>query len=338
VTVTDTEKDMNGSGDAARILFARVTEAASLFPWYDDFVESIGGAYEILLYDPDRSREEQFENVRAVVDLGGFASNDLIDAGADAGVRLWQVMGYGLEHIDGEHVKQRGLAFAHSPGECTEISLAEHAFYLLLAVAKRWNASQAVLQSQAYGGPFCSELEGQTLGLIGFGASGRGLAQRATAFGMRIVALDAVPPEPPPGIRDFEYVGGLESLDRLLASSDVVSLHLPLTAETHHVLDRRALSKLKPTALVINVARGGLIDQQALVEALREGKLGGAGLDVYEQEPLPVDDPLTQLENVVLTPHIAGLTRQTSKRRARFAAENVLSVLGGGTPVNGIVA
>jgi len=318
-------------------LFARLTDAASLSPWYDDFVESIDGAYEIRLYDPSQSREEQLQNVLVVVDLGGFAPNDLIDAGADAGVRLWQVMGYGLEHIDGDHVKRRGLAFAHSPGECTEISLAEHAFHLLLAVAKRWKASQAVLESQAYGGPFCSELEGQTLGLIGFGASGRGLAQRAAAFGMKIVALDAVPAEPPPGVRDFAYVGGLESLDRLLVSSDVVSLHLPLTPQTRHVLDSRALSKLKPTALVINVARGALIEQQALVEALSDGRLGGAGLDVYEQEPLPVDDPLTQLENVVLTPHIAGLTRQTSKRRARFAAENVLSVLEGGQPVNGIV-
>lgn len=335
--MTVTDNDTNGSGEAPRILFARLTDAASLSPWYDDFVESIDGAYEIRLYDPSQSREEQLQNVLVVVDLGGFAPNDLIDAGADAGVRLWQVMGYGLEHIDGDHVKRRGLAFAHSPGECTEISLAEHAFHLLLAVAKRWKASQAVLESQAYGGPFCSELEGQTLGLIGFGASGRGLAQRAAAFGMKIVALDAVPAEPPPGVRDFAYVGGLESLDRLLVSSDVVSLHLPLTPQTRHVLDSRALSKLKPTALVINVARGALIEQQALVEALSDGRLGGAGLDVYEQEPLPVDDPLTQLENVVLTPHIAGLTRQTSKRRARFAAENVLSVLEGGQPVNGIV-
>ena len=129
-------------------------------------------------------------------------------------------MGYGLEHIDGDHVKRRGLALARSPGECTEVSLAEHAFHLLLAVSKRWNASQAVLESQVYGGPFCSELYGQTLGILGFGASGRGLAQRSAAFGMGIVALDAVPPAPPAGIADFEYVGGLESLDRLLEASD----------------------------------------------------------------------------------------------------------------------
>ena len=314
-----------------------MTMAASLFPWYNDFVEAIDGAFEIVLYDPSESRDDQLRNVLAVVDLGGYAPNDFVDAAAASGVRLWQVMGYGLEHIDGQHVKQRGLAFTHSPGECTEVSLAEHAFHLMLAVSKKWKTSQEVLRSQEYGGPFCGELHGQTLGLLGFGASGRGLARRAAAFGMKIVALDAQRPAPPAGIDDFEYVGGLESLDHLLEKSDVVSLHLPLTADTHHVLDGRTLAKLKPTAILINVARGALVDQQALVEALQEGRLGGAGLDVYEQEPLPRDGPLTQLENVILTPHMAGLTRQTSKRRARLAADNVLSVLRGGEPVNGIV-
>jgi phosphoglycerate dehydrogenase-like enzyme len=338
VTATDDRSDGNGRSGAPRILFARLTAAASISPWYDDFVESINGAYEIVFFDPNKSRAEQLRNVLAVVDLGGFAPNDLVDDAADAGVRLWQVMGYGLEHIDGEHVIKRGLAFAHSPGECTEVSLAEHAFHLLLAVAKKWKAGQAVLMSQNYGGPFCSELAGQTLGLVGFGASGRGLGQRAAAFGMRIVAIDAVEPSrPPAGISDFEFLGGLETLDRLLAQADVVSLHLPLTPGTHHVLDRRALAQMKPTAVVVNVARGALIDQEALVEALREGRLAGAGLDVYEHEPLPVDDPLMELDNVVLTPHIAGLTRQTSKRRARLAAENVLNVLRGGEPVHGVV-
>ena len=118
-----TGSDTNGSSGVPRVLFARLTTAASLSPWYDDFVEAIDGAFEIVFYDPSGSTEEQFRDVLAVVDLGGFAPNEFIDAGADAGVRLWQVMGYGLEHIDGEHVKERGLAFARSPGDCTEVSL-----------------------------------------------------------------------------------------------------------------------------------------------------------------------------------------------------------------------
>jgi phosphoglycerate dehydrogenase-like enzyme len=323
-------------GERPRILFARLTTMAALSPWYDDFAEAVDGEYEIVLFDPGKSRGEQFRNVRAVVDLGGFATNDFIDDAAEAGVRLWQVMGYGLDHIDGAHVRERGLAFTHSPGEATGVTLAEHAFHLLLAVAKRWNAARAVLASQEYGGPFSAELYGQTLGVVGFGASGRALAERAAAFGMQILAIDAVEPTPPP-IPSLEFVGGLESLDRLLTRVDVVSLHLPLTPETYHVLDRRALGLLKPTTIVVNVARGALIDQPALVEALRAGALGGAGLDVFEHEPLPLDDPLLQLENVVVTPHTAGLTPQTSKRRARLAADNVLSVLRGGEPLNGVV-
>lgn len=330
--------DHGTNGSTPRILFARHTTAASLSPWYDDFVEAIDGAYEIVLWDPSVDLAEQLRGVLAVVDLGGFAPNDFIDAGVEAGVRLWQVMGYGLDHIDSEHVKTRGLLYTHSPGQSTEVPLSEHAFHLLLGVSKRLKKSQAVLRSQEYGGPFSIELHGQTLGLVGFGASGRAFGRRASAFGMRVLALDAVPPAGPVRVDDFEYVGGLESLDRVLRESDVVSLHLPLSDETHHVLDRAALEKLKPTAIVINVARGALIDQDALVEALRQGRLGGAGLDVYEQEPLPADHPLTRLENVFLTPHTAGLTRQTSKRRARAAADNVLSVLRGGQPVNGIVA
>lgn len=327
----------NGRTASPRILFARHTTRASLSPWYDDFVEAIDGRYEIVLYDPDVSLDDQLRDVLVVVDLGGFAPNDFIDAGVDAGVRLWQVMGYGLDHIDCDHVKRRGLLFTHSPGESTGISLSEHAFHLLLGVSKRLKESQAVLVSQDYGGPFSIELYGLTLGLVGFGASGRAFGTRASAFGMQVLALDAVPPAGPVDIDEFEYVGGLEQLDKVLAESDVLSLHLPLTDETRHLLNRTALAKLKPSAVVINVARGPLIDQEALVEALAAGRLGGAGLDVYEQEPLAPDHPLTRLENVFLTPHTAGLTRATSKRRARAAAENVVSVLQGGPPVNGIV-
>jgi phosphoglycerate dehydrogenase-like enzyme len=320
------------------ILFLRATTAASLHPWYDDFVEAIDGAYEVALYDLEVDREVELENVRAVVDLGGFAPNDVIDAGAEAGVELWQVLGYGLDHIDTEHVKRRIRIFTHSPGECTGGPLAEHAMHLMLSVEKRLKAGQAVLESGVYGGPFTGELDGQTLGVIGFGASGRALARLAAAFGMKILAIDAVPPADPVGLPDFRFVGALDRLDDVLAEADYVSLHLPLDAETHHVLDRRALARMKRSAVVINVARGALIEQDALVGALESGRLRGAGLDVFEQEPLPADHPLLRLENAILTPHMAALTRQTSIRRARFAADNVLSVLRGGEPLNGVVA
>jgi phosphoglycerate dehydrogenase-like enzyme len=328
---------MTDALDDPRILFLRATTLATLSPWYDDFVEAIDGAHEIALYDLEADDEVRFEGVGAVVDLGGFAPNGVIDEGADAGVEIWQVLGYGLDHIDTEHVKRRIRVFTHSPGESTGVSLAEHAFHLMLAVEKRHKTGQTVLESGLYGEPFCGELNGQTLGLLGFGASGRGLAERAAAFGMKILAIDAVPPLEPVVFPGFRFVGGLDRLDELLAEADYVSLHLPLDAETHHVLDREALAKMKPSAVVINVARGALIDQAALVDALESGALRGAGLDVFEEEPLPLDHPLFALDNAILTPHMAGLTRQTSKRRARCAADNVLSILRGGGPLNGLV-
>ena len=155
---------------------------------------------------------------------------------------------------------------------------------------------------------------------------------------MRVIAVDAIPPaDGDADAADCEYLGGLESLDQLLRTSDYVSLHLPLTDETRHLLDARALAQMKRTAVIVNVARGPLIDQAALVDALHAGALRGVGLDVFEEEPLPPDHPIVGIENAVLTPHVAGLTRESSKRRARFAAENVARALAGDKPIDGVV-
>jgi len=327
-----------GSIGASRVLFVRATTAATLQPWLDDFAAEAAAVSEVRLFDAARPLREQFETVRVVVDLGGFGGHELIDAGRDAGVELWQVLGYGLDHIDVDYVLASGIPLAHTPGSCTAVPLAEHALHLMLNLEKQWRASQAVLASARYGGPFSGELDGQTLGLIGFGASGRALARRALAFGMRVVALDAIhPDDDDPTVAGCEYLGGIESMDELLDVSDYVSLHLPLTDETHHLLDASAIAKMKPSAVIVNVARGKLIDQDALVAALRSGALRGACLDVYEEEPLPPTHPLFGLEGAVLTPHTAGLTRQTSRRRARFAAANVARVVNGNRPLEGLV-
>ena len=192
--------------------------------------------------------------------------------------------------------------------------------------------------SGVYGGPFGGELDGQTLGVLGLGASGRALAVRADAFGMKIAAIDAVAPSLPVRLANFDFLGSVDHLDELLEVADYLSLHLPLTDETYHLIDGRRLAQMKPTSVIINVARGALVDEDALVAALESGALRGAGLDVFEDEPLPLDHPLMRLENVVLTPHTAGLTRQTSIRRGRLAAANIRSVLLGGDPVHGVVA
>jgi phosphoglycerate dehydrogenase-like enzyme len=312
------------------VLFVKATDAATLDPWFPDFVDASADVCEVAMFDPAQPAGPQFAGVRAVVDLGGFGGHEMIDAAQAAGVELWQVLGYGLDHIDVEYVHASGIPLAHTPGSCTAVPLAEHALHLMLVLEKRWGESQAVLVSGRYGGPFGGELEGKTLGLVGFGASARALARRAAGFGMRIIGVDAViPPADDTDAAICEWVGGLDRLDELLRTSDFISLHLPLTGETEHLIDAGALGRMKPEAVVVNVARGRLIDEAALVEALRAGRLRGACLDVYEHEPLPAESPLMSMENVVLTPHTAGLSRQTSRRRARFAAENIARLLDG---------
>ena len=175
--------------------------------------------------------------------------------------------------------------------------------------------------------------------MSGLGASGRALSVRAAAFGMHVIALDAKAPSAADlTLAGCEFLGDLGRLDDLLSRADYVSLHLPITPQTHHVLDASAIAKMKRSAVIINVARGALIDEEALVAALRNGSLRGAGLDVFEQEPLAPDHPLLEFENVIITPHMAGLTHQTSLHRARVAASNVRRVLAGDAPLEGIVA
>jgi phosphoglycerate dehydrogenase-like enzyme len=168
------------------------------------------------------------------------------------------------------------------------------------------------------------EIGGRTVGLVGYGAVPRLLAPVLRALGAEVVYWTRAPR------------GGEEAawrpLDRLLAEADIVSLHLPLVPETEWLVDRRALSRLRPGAVLVNTARGGLIDEAALVDALRDGRLGAAGLDVFAQEPLPDGHPLTRLENVVLVPHLAWLTPETLARSLAVAVENVRR-LGAGEPL-----
>jgi phosphoglycerate dehydrogenase-like enzyme len=182
--------------------------------------------------------------------------------------------------------------------------------------------------------PVNDELGGLLLGIVGLGASGRELAVRARALGMRIQAVDVAPvPEEVLAELGVERFTGLEGLDELLASSDYVSLHVPLTDDTRHLIDERRLRLLKPTAALVNVARGRIVDEDALADALRERRIRGAGIDVFGQEPLEPDNPLLQLDNVVATPHTAGVTRGTSRRRSAVCVENAQRVLRGEEPL-----
>ena len=207
--------------------------------------------------------------------------------------------------------------------------LAEHVVMLILCFAKNLDHNRAAGWQRMIG----EELAGKKLGLIGFGASAREVARRAWPLGMQILAIDVVD-FPQAELDEFhvESLGGPEKLDSVLSQADYLSLHVHLNAATRHMIDRRALGLMKPTAVLLNVARGELIDEAALVEALQQGWIKGAGLDVFEQEPLPSDHPLLQLENVILTPHSSGYTPDTPRRRMEAAVANVERIAKGLPP------
>ena len=282
-------------------------------------------------FSADKPLADQFAGKKVVIDIVGWGRAEHVAAGEAAGVQLWQVVGYGLDHLALDEVIASGIPLARLPGSTTAVALAEHAMYLLLAVVKQANLARPALMEQHFFDADALELAGRTIAILGLGASGRELARRASGFGMRVIGVDVAAVS----MTELAAIGverceGIELMHEVLAEADVVSLHLPLNKGTRHLLDSGAFRAMKAGTIVVNVARGQLIDEVALVDALRTGHLGGAGLDVFEVEPLPLDSPLLGMPNVVLTPHWAAATRATMARRAQITTNNVQLVLDGG--------
>ena len=302
-----------------------IPQPGIMHPWYDDFAAAVGDDHEIIMFDFERSPVEQFQDIGVVVELGGkIGTHELVDAALAAGVKLWQIMGTGLDHVDVQYFLENGLPLANTPGQFSSVALAEHAIFFMLWFAKKNNENQANLRDGRFYHPVTEELESATLGLIGFGNSAKELALRAGPMGMRITAVDVV--DVPPDVRESHHVqffGGPDELDRVLAESDFVSIHTPLTSSTRNLIGRRELELMKSSSVLINVARGEIIDETALIEALQTGQIAGAGLDAFATEPLPLEHRFFRMPNVLLTPHTAGGSRGTSRRRGQAGADNV---------------
>ena len=240
--------------------------------------------------------------------------------------------GIGYDRVDVEEATRRGIAVCNTPDGPT-ISTAEHAATLMLMVAKGVKRSEADLRAgigDPYGRHVAIELQGKLLGLVGFGRIARHLAAIAGGLGMRLSAYD-------PFVADHDFGPGVTrvpSLDQLLAAADVVSIHVPLTAETRGMFGAEQFARMKPGAVFINTARGGLVDGAALLAALEAGHLFGVGLDVTEPEPLPPDHPLLRRQDVVVTPHVASGTAEGKLRIFRAAFEQVLQALSGRRPTH----
>jgi phosphoglycerate dehydrogenase-like enzyme len=302
-------------------------------PWGRDVIEVIKAPHELRLYNRDLPLGPQMEWAEVGIDFGGVMGTRAM-ADLAGGIKLWQILGNGIDQFDLEYWRSKNVPVANCPGNLTGIPLAECALMFMLMLARQWHGTQRNLQSGRLNLPLGDELEGKILLIIGFGAAGRELARRAVAFGMRIHAID---------IREIsadekrkfgiEFAAGPEEMDQAVAAADYVSLHLHLIEETRHIFDERRIRLMKPGAFLINVARGGLVDTDALARCLRDGQPAGAGLDVTDPEPINPDHPLLQLPNVVVTNHIAGNTYGTWRRRAAFAAENVNRVAEGLEPL-----
>lgn len=316
-----------------KVVLVPITSKPQLFePWGSDFVDAIGSRHDLTVFDHSASLEEQLQDADVVVDLGGSATTrEMLHAARKA--RLWQCLATGLDHFDLDYWRSRHMPVANTPGQFSATALAECAFMLMLMLARRYPEARRNFSSRIMNVPIGGELAGKSLGLLGFGASGREVAKRAVAFGMSVSAVD-VRPIPPKQAHDFglERIGSVSDLDELVSQVDYLSLHAPLDSSTRQILDRHRLGSMKPTSVVINVARGALIDESALEEVLVDRKIAGAGLDVFSHEPPDPSRPIYSLPNVIVTPHIAGSTRETSKRRAIAGAENVDRIAQGFDP------
>jgi glyoxylate reductase len=255
---------------------------------------------------------------------------ELIDVAP--GLKVVANVAVGYDNIDVPYASGRGIVVTNTPDVLTE-AVAEFTWGLILAVTRRIVEGDRLVRRRGWQGwaldfMLGTELQGKRLGIVGAGRIGSAVAARAPAFGMQVVFAARADGQGVPG----ESPDARVPLDELLLSSDVVSLHVPLTAGTRHLIDQRALARMKRTAYLINTARGPVVDEAALAWALRERLIAGAALDVYEREPEVLAE-LFELDNVVLAPHLGSATTETRTAMAELAVRNVIAVLKGHPPL-----
>lgn len=256
---------------------------------------------------------------------------EVLDAAQN--LKLIQLVSAGFDQMPMEAIAARGIPVANNGGT-NSIDVAEHTIALILGVYRLMPQMDRNVRSDNWkgidSGLHTFTIHGKTIGIIGLGHIGRQVAQRLAPFGPELVYYDPYPVKP-----EVEQALGVErvSLDDLLRRADVVTLHVPLNDQTRHIIDARALSLMKPTAIVVNTCRGPVIDEPALTAALQEGRIRGAGLDVLYKEPPTPDNPILALENVLFSPHSAGVTYDTWQRRGAFIFENLQRVAGGEKPL-----
>lgn len=253
-------------------------------------------------------------------------TRDIIDAAPN--LKVISRTGAGVDNVDVTAATKKGILVCHAPG-VNSISVAEHALALMMAMAKQLKAVDKAVHQDNWKIRYASkavDLDGKILGLVGIGHIGSLLAQKCRlAFNMKVIAYD-------PYVKEAEEIKLCLSLDQLFSQSDFISIHVPYTKETHHLVNTRLLSLMKLDSYLINTSRGAVVDEKALIEALKNASIAGAGLDVFEKEPPSPDNPLLKLNNVITTPHSAGLNRDCERKLAIEAAQAVIDFLEGRQP------
>jgi glyoxylate reductase len=287
---------------------------------------------------PDQNKHSADALQKAAEGVQGLVTQLMDPVGEDLlstpGLKVVANVAVGFDNIDVVAATRHGVMVCNTPGILDDTT-ADFAFALLMAAGRRLAEADRFTRSGAFKGWAIDMLLGHdiaqsTLGLIGFGRIGRGVARRARGFGMRVLYSDERPATP-----EAEREMGVTraDLDRVLSESDFVSIHVPLTETTRHLISTAQFALMKPTAVLINTSRGPVVDEAALAEALRTGKIFAAGLDVYEEEP-KVHPALLKLENVILAPHIASASVRTRSQMSEMAARNLVTGVRGGRPPN----
>jgi len=278
----------------------------------------------------ERGAEQETELVRRigdadiVISLRAYTRLSESVLTACPSVQMISIWGTGTDNVDLAACRRRGIMVAHTPGVNAH-AVAEHTLALMLAVTRRIPSLDRDVRGGQWPRGLLVQLEGKTLGIVGLGAIGRRVAVLAAPFGMHLLAATWGPDAGRAAAVGAHHV----PIETLLRESDIVSLHLRLSDETEAIINRERLALMKPNAFLVNTARGRLVDREALVDALRQGRLAGAALDVFHEEPIAADDPLLAPPNVVLTPHNAGMTQEVIDVGLLHTVENVRHFLQG---------
>jgi len=280
--------------------------------------------YDVKLYNSKTSSGEEFiqrmREAEIVINVRAYSKFTEEVLKSCPSLKLLSVLGTGTDQVDLEAASKYNVLVTNTPGFAA-IAVAEHALTLMLAVARQISLIDREVREGKWPRGLMTQLYGKTLGLIGLGAIGGQLARISKGIGMKVISWTFHPSKERAQESGVEFV----SLDELVKQADVISIHLRLSPQTQNLIGEKELSLMKPTVIIINTARGAIINRKALLDALISRRIAGAGLDVFDKEPLPSDDPLLKLNNVILTPHSAGMTPETIEKGAQMAVDNIIN-------------